>query len=903
MARRDGNAPYEGLTTQQASKRLFEYGENVLEQGKKHGALSLFLGQFKDMMVLILLIATALSVFMGEAMEALTIVLIVLVNAILGFIQEFRTEKTLEALNSLAAPAANVVRDGRPRRLPASELVPGDLIVLEAGDRVPADAQVLEAAAIQADEAMLSGESVPVEKEAHPNHTEIAAEHRENVFMGTNIVRGRAKALVRATGMNTEMGKIAGMLSGIKEEKTPLQEKLDGIGKYLAIGCLVICSVVAVTGVLRGEPIFDMLLTGISLAVAAIPEGLPAVVTIALALAVKRMLARGALIRKLHSVETMGCASVICSDKTGTLTENRMTVKELFTPQHLVTVTGSGTEREGDLLTGGSASGTAALPDVRLLLDIAVLCNNATLIDEQPVFPGRRSRGEFTVEGEPTEAALLVMAAKGRVTRALCEAQFTRIDELPFDSTRKCMSVIVRDKSGTRFLLTKGAPDIVLSCCARAQQGRGDTALTAPLRLEFEQKNEEMARRALRVLAFAYKELDASGASPREEGLTFVGLTGMIDPPRREAFEAVRKCRKAGIRTVMITGDHKLTASAIAAELGILRHGDTVLTGAELNSMNEEELGRRIGRTAVFARVSPEHKLRIVRALKKQGNIVAMTGDGVNDAPAVKEADIGVAMGEGGTDVTKEASSVILMDDNFATLVAAIEEGRVIYANIRKFIRYLLSCNIGEVITMFLGMIMGMPVVLLPIQILLINLATDGLPAIALGLDPPDRDVMELPPRGKNESIFSNGLLSTILFRGCLIGLTTVAVFSNFMREFGSLELARTGAFATLVITQLIHVFECKSEEHSIFGINPLNNMRLILAVLISAGVLCAAIYVPPLAAVFQTVPLGLRHIATMAVYIAFAPLLSALMMGLRRRKRPDQEFEVEETTLKPAKD
>lgn len=888
MARRESkNCGYAGLTTQQANKRLFEYGENVLAAGKKHSALKMFVGQFKDLMVIILLIATVLSVFMGEAVEALTIVLIVLVNAILGFAQEFRTEKTLEALKNLAAPHAKVIRDGKKTELEAIELVPGDLILLEAGDRVPADAQVLEASALQADEAMLSGESVPVEKFEDENFEHPAREHNNMIFMGTNIVKGRCKAIVLDTGMRTEMGKIAGLLTEISEEKTPLQEKLDGMSKYLAIGCLVICAIVTATGIIRGEPVFDMILTGISLSVAAIPEGLPAVVTIALALAVSRMLKRNALIRKLHAVETMGCAGVICSDKTGTLTENRMTVKELFTIERQITVTGNGTEKSGELLYHGSSVGVAAQPDIRLLLDIAVMCNNAHIENEQDdIFLRHKSKLNWQVNGEPTEVALMVMAAKGHVTEKSSAVSYTRMDELPFDSVRKCMSVVVQDRSGARYLLTKGAPDMILDKCNCYQRGREQDTMTLSIRRTVESANEQMAKKALRVLAFAYRELREGETPTKEENLTFVGLAGMIDPPRKEAFDAVRKCHRAGIKTIMITGDHKLTASAIASELNILRKGDMVFTGKEIDKMSDAEFESNIGKTTVFARVSPEHKLKIVRALKKQGNIVAMTGDGVNDAPAVKEADIGVSMGEGGTDVTKEASSVILLDDNFATLVAAIEEGRVIYRNIRKFIRYLLSCNIGEVITMFVGMLMGMPVILLPIQILLINLATDGLPAIALGLEPADHDVMEVRPRSKGESILSGGLLSTIIFRGCLIGLTTIAVFSNFMREFGDINLARTGAFATLVITQLIHVFECKSEEHGLFRINPFNNIKLILAVLVSAGVLWAAIYVPFLNNVFKTVPLGWHHLMTMLVYVMFAPVLSSILILTKRKTR-----------------
>lgn len=890
MARKTAGArteEYGGLTGREAAKQLDIHGENVLEGGKKNSAVMLFLGQFKDIMVMILLVATALSVFMGEGIEALTIVLIVLVNAILGFLQEYRTEKTLEALKELAAPKAKVMRDGRRAELAASELVPGDLIILETGDRVPADAVVISSACLQADEALLSGESMPVEKEQEENWKEPVGGNKGKVFMGTNIVKGHCKAVILNTGMNTEMGKIAGMLGDIKEEKTPLQTKLDGMSKYLAVGCLLVCAVVTVAGIMRGEPVFDMLLTGISLSVAAIPEGLPAVVTIALALAVKRMLGRGALIRKLHAVETMGCAGVVCSDKTGTLTQNRMQVNELYTKQYSLAVTEGDGEKRGEIISNGKSTNAAALPEVRLLLDIAVLCNNAALPPRGVVQPwGAKNKGAAAGTGEPTELALLHLAAKAHVTKEDSERSFARVGEIPFDSSRKCMSVIVEERGGGRYLLTKGAPDIILEKCAFYQKGREAEAMTQAARGGFTAENERMAGRALRVLAFAYKKLGEGETPKTEQNLTLVGLAGMLDPPRKEAYDAVRKCHRAGIKTVMITGDHKLTAKAIAAELHILREGDKVLTGAEIDGLSDTEFESIVGKTTVFARVSPAHKLKIVRALKKQGNIVAMTGDGVNDAPAVKEADIGVAMGEGGTDVTKEASAVILLDDSFATLVAAIEEGRVIYRNIRKFIRYLLSCNIGEVITMFAGMLMGMPVILLPIQILLINLATDGLPAIALGLEPADQNVMEVRPRGKNETIFSGGLLPTIVLRGFLIGLTTLAVFASFMRHFDSVELARTGAFATLVITQLIHVFECKSEERGLFGINPFNNMKLIFAVLISAVVLWAAIYVPFLSVIFKTVPLGWEHLSIMLGYVVIAPAVSSLLLFFKNRPR-----------------
>ncbi len=792
---------YPGLTERQAQKNQVEYGENLLAQRRRKHPFAIFLSQFKDLMTLILLGSTAISLMMGERMEALTIVAIVFLNALLSFFQEYRTERSLEKLGELAAPSATVVRDGKSKNIPAREVTIGDLILLKAGDRVPADCRILENQALMLDESLLTGESVPVEKgntdyRSNDNSEQVCA------FMGTIVSRGHGKAIVSAIGEDTRMGEISVLLDSIEEEQTPLQKKLDQLGRMIALGCLLICAVVAGVGVLRGEDVMDMLITGISLAVAAIPEGLPAIVTIALALSVNRMVKKNAVIRRLHAVETLGCANVICSDKTGTLTENRMTVQQIFCGQKKYSVSGNGLE-SGKISRNGMECG--ADPDLHRALEIAAVCSNARVTS-----CGKR-RGihpkQIEVEGEPTEAALAVAAAKGGVE--FSSSGCTVLKELPFDSRRKMMSVLVRTREGELLMFTKGAPDLLLPRCSRIQKEGTVSPLTSSQRQRILEENDKMAGNAMRVLALCWRKISGTGDCA-EQNLIFCGLAGMIDPPRKEAFEAVAKCRRAQIRPVMITGDSKQTACAIASELKILTPGSQVLTGEQLDSMDEESFLRVLPQTSVFARVSPAHKLRIVKGLKAQGNIVAMTGDGVNDAPAVKEANIGVSMGKNGTDVTKEASSVILMDDNFATLVSAIEEGRVIYRNIRKFIRYLLSCNIGEVVTMFLAMLMGMPVPLLPIQILLINLVTDGLPAIALGLDPPDRDVMEMKPRRSSDSIFSGGLLSVILFRGILIGLTTVAVFSMLLTGGASLETARTGALVTLILTQLIHVFECK---------------------------------------------------------------------------------------------
>ena len=876
----------QGLSSNEAARLLREHGPNLLHASKKTSAVKIFASQFKDMMVLILLGSTVISLLVGEITEALTIIAIVFLNALLGFFQEYRTEKTLDALKEMASPTAHVLRDGEPVQIPADQVVPGDVLLLEAGDRVAADGQVLESFAMSADESLLSGESVASEKQPAKEllkKEDTRPNRQDMVYMGTTIVKGHGSARVVSTGMSSQMGGIAGMLGEIEEEPTPLQKKLDGLGKYIAIGCLAICAIVTVTGILRGEPVFDMFITGLSLSVAAIPEGLPAVVTIALGLAVSRMLKRNALIRRLHAVETLGCADVICSDKTGTLTENKMTVQEIATIEQHLTVTGRGYERGGAFQLEGKHVNLSTLPCVQMVLQTAVVCNNARLVTSGESRGRFGGAGIWEADGEPTEVALLIMAAKGNITQTQMDRDYTRISEIPFDSTRKCMSVVAADGTGRKRLFTKGAPDVLLEKCRWCMTAKGPVLLTPAMAKEISKVNGEMAGKALRVLGFAYKELEST-ANPQEDGLIWLGMAGMMDPPRKEAYQAVSKCRRAGIRPVMITGDHKMTAAAIAKELNILREGELVMTGEEIDRADGEQLERLLPKVSVFARVSPAHKLKIVRLLKKQGHIVAMTGDGVNDAPAVKEADIGVSMGIGGTDVTKEASAVVLLDDNFATLVAAVEEGRVIYRNIRKFIRYLLSCNIGEVVTMFVGMLMGLPVVLLPIQILLVNLVTDSLPAIALGLEPADDDVMSRPPRDKEDSIFSDGLLSKIIFRGLLLGLTTLAVFVTFINLYRDLATARTGALVTLVLTQLIHVFECKSEEKSIFGVHYFNNWKLIGAVVISTAVLLACLYYPILRFVMRTVALSGMQLLIVFGYCMAVPVLSAIFHKAKRR-------------------
>ncbi|HOH88081.1 HAD-IC family P-type ATPase, partial [Ruminococcus sp.] len=722
-----------GLTEKEAAERLKAQGENTLGESRRTGPMRIFLGQFRDVMVMILLGATVVSVLLGEISDAVTIILIVLLNAILGFVQEYRTEHTLEALRSMTSPTAKCWRDGKLKEIDASQLVTGDVIELEAGDRIPADCAVLKAAGFFSDEALLTGESVAVGKSAgDENDTDNSLNKSNIVYCGASATKGTCRARVIATGMATQMGRISEMLRDIDKEPTPLQKRLGELGKVVAIICLVVCVAVFGAGVLRGENVFDMLMTGITIAIAAIPEGLPATVTIALALAVSRMLKQKALVNKLHSVETLGCTSVICSDKTGTITENRMTVTELSTAEDTYLFSGMGYRVSGAVTKGDIAVNPVTEKALSAALRCGVLCSTAEISAQE--VPKSRNRGtlagngEWSVTGDPTEAALLIAAAKAGITRQSLYAGYRGIGEFPFDSETRFMAVHVVCGS-EKCIYFKGAEEVILPRCSMYLDGSGKAVpMTAAVRRSLAERAEDMSQRALRVLALAVcasEELD-----PQRRDFVFLGFAGMTDPPREEAKTAIRKCSAASVKTVMITGDHKNTAVAVAKKAGLLK-GGKAMTGAELDGLSDEELDRCIGEYTVFARVEPVHKLRIVRSFRRRGEIVTMTGDGVNDAPAVEEADVGVAIGVTGTDVTKQAADVILMDDNLATLVNAVEQGRCVYANIRKFVRYLLSCNIGEVLTMFLGLLMGMPVVLLPVQILLVNLVTDGLPAVA----------------------------------------------------------------------------------------------------------------------------------------------------------------------------
>ena len=854
-----------GLTAGEAQRRLKINGLNRLAGKKKKSAMKIFANQFRDFMVMILLAATVISALLGEYYDALTIVIIVLINAVLGFIQEFKTEHTLEALEKMTSPTAKVLRNGQLTVIPAEKMVDGDVFEVEAGDRIPCDGYIISCQSFSCDEAILTGESADALKTSRQNQVEFESLNLPYMtYMGTVCVKGNARCLCTHTGKRTQMGKVSGMIEKIKDEPTPLQKKLSELGKILGLICLGVCVVVFLAGILRGEPPFEMLMTGITIAIAAIPEGLPATVTIALALAVRKMLRQNALVNKLHSVETLGCATVICTDKTGTITENKMTVCKVITPHNQFDVTGTGYQKYGEYHMDGEKISPQAFADLREIQKCFVMCNNASISDAPDESRNRRHKSIYSASGDPTESALLIAAAKAGIFSQ--DLNLVRIDEIPFDSASRIMTVTCRDREGRIISYTKGAADVVLKRCGFYQKDEEILPLTQNVRKQAVLKNEELAGSALRVLAFC---------KTVEEKTVFLGLCAMSDPLRAEVKKSIKACEKAHIRTVMITGDHKLTACSIAREAGILKEGYIAVTGDELSQMTDEQLEECIEKASVFARITPEHKLRIVKAFKNKGHIVAMTGDGVNDAPAVKEASIGVSMGITGTDVTKQAADVILLDDNFKTLTVAVEQGRTIYSNIRKFVRYLISCNIGEIVTMLGGMLMGLPVVLLPTQILFVNLATDGLPAIALGLEPPEKSVMTKPPRKTTDSFFSDGLLNRIIFRGLLIGLFTILSFVLGLKISSDLATARTCGFFTLILSQLIHVFECKSEDKSLLRINPLTNLWLVLAAGASMLCLLLVLYFPPLQIVFSTVALGTKQLLISSL-CAFAVPIAA---------------------------
>jgi P-type Ca2+ transporter type 2C len=859
-----------GLTAAEAAGRLEVYGFNRIEAEHRVSPWKLLFEQFKNVLIITLLIATALSAFLGHGIEAVAIAVIVLFAVLLGFVQEFKAERAIEALREMAAPLAKVRRDGLEVVINASELVPGDVVLLAAGDRVPADARLLQAMNLRCDEASLTGESLPSEKEVDALLAENAGpgDRKNMVFAGTSISYGRAVAVVVATGMQTEFGRIATMLHSVETEKTPLQKNLDKVGSVLARAAFVIVLVIVAFGVFRGQSFIEMLIFGIALAVAVVPEALPAVVTISLALGVQRMVKRHALMRRLPVVETLGSTTVICSDKTGTLTRDEMTVRALYTSGVLVEVSGSGYIPEGSFTVQGGGT----LPDsMQELLLAGLLCNDARIVQNE--------EGGWQIAGDPTEGALLVVARKAALDEYALQREYERLDEQPFSSESKRMITLHRIGK-VMTAVVKGAPEVLLAGCDFVRVGGSTQRLDDAMRAALLAEADALGKRALRVLAFGVKEVSEIRGS--EEGATFLGFAGMIDPPRAEAADAVRRCLEAGIRPVMITGDHPLTAEAIARELGILRDG-RVVTGAMLQCMSDEELCRIAGSVSVFARVAPEHKLRIVEALQKNGEVVAMTGDGVNDAPALKKADIGISMGVTGTDVSKEASAMMLTDDNFASIVAAVEEGRGIYDNIKKYLTYLLSSNIGELGLMAGATLMGIPLPLSAVQLLYVNLATDGLPALALAVDPAEEDIMLRRPNDPKKGIFTRSILSLMLTGGIWSTIVNLSLFQYALASGRPLQEAMTMTFVSLVLIQFFKAYNFRSERASILR-RPFANKWLNLAIVWELLMLTAIITIP----VFRT-PFGTFCLSSedWAIAIGSAatvvPIIELLKWFLRR--------------------
>ncbi len=852
--------PTTGLTAAEAQARLARYGPNSLETEAKTPLWRRILEQFRDIMVIILIIAAIISGFLGDWIEAVIILAIVVVNAILGVVQEGRAEEAVAALQSMSSPTARVIRDGRQEVLPSDDIVPGDILILEAGDIVPADARLLESSNLKADESALTGESVPVEKDADfvTEKTLGIGDRANMLFSSTSLTYGRGRALALRTGHDSEMGRIAGRLTAIKQELTPLQVGLNQLGRYLAIFCLLVVALTFAVGILRGGDIFSMFMTSVSLAVAAIPEGLAAVVTIVLALGMNRMAEKNAIVKRLLAVETLGSVNVICSDKTGTLTQNEMTVTRLYAGDRIYQVTGSGYVPEGTIsaLDGEGGGNDGELLE-RLFL-IATLCNEAEL---------REGDNGWEMIGDPTEGALLSVAAKHGCLRADLEERYPRRGDLPFDSERKMMTVFHDGLPEGELSLTKGAPDIIVDRCTSILTVDGVEPLTPVRRDAILAANSAFARTALRVLAFAYRVHPGGDHEGAEEEMTFVGLTGMIDPARPEARDAIAVCRRAGIRPVMITGDYRDTAVAIALDLGLMHDDDGVLIGSELEAMSDGELAAASEKTSVYARVSPEHKVRIVEALQSHGHITSMTGDGVNDAPALKRADIGVAMGITGTEVAKSAADMILMDDNFATIVNAVEQGRVIYANIRKFVGFLLSCNVGEILVIFITiMVLGPDMTpLLPIQLLWLNLITDSFPALALGREEAEPDVMEQPPRRRTDRILNREMIASIAVQAMAIFGAVFAAFRAGLARYGTMNDAGreipshgalTFAFVTLIAAELLRAFSNRSEHYSVFRQGMFSNPTMNRSILLAIGLTLAVVYLPFLNPLFHTIPL-----------------------------------------------
>ncbi len=877
----------QGLSKKEAEERYQEFGPNELEERKRKTPAGMLLDQFKDFMILVLIAAAVISGAIGELKDSIVIVIIVILNAVIGFVQEYRAEKAMEALKKIASLEANVWREGTVMTVPATQVVPGDIVLLEAGRIVPADMRLFEAARLTIDESPLTGESVPVDKKVEPiSEEDIPLGDRRNMaYSGTFVTYGRGTGIVVSTGMRTELGRIASLLQEEEELKTPLQRRLARFGQKLALSIMAICAIVFIVGLIRGEQVLLMFLTAVSLAVAAIPEALPAVITISLALGAKRMVERRALIRKLPAVETLGSVTYICSDKTGTLTENKMKVEELYVDGETWTVTGVGYEPVGNFLSQGKALRREDGLNVRdTFFKGLALCNDAHLLTQSSKPGGNQ------IVGDPTEAALVVVAAKRGYHKEALKEAFPRVAEIPFDSERKRMTTIHEKPDGGYVSFTKGALDVLLELTVAETTSSGVRTLSTERKRQITKVAEKMAAHGLRVLGLTCKFYDSLPQEVLpvsiEDELVFLGIVGILDPPRPEAKEAVSLCKKAGMRPVMVTGDHPLTAKNIARRLGILNRDGVVMTGEELARLPLEQLEQRAQKVSVYARISPEQKLKIVRALQEKGEMVAMTGDGVNDAPALKRADIGIAMGITGTDVSKEASDMILLDDNFATIVGAVREGRRIYDNIRKFIRYTMTSNSGEIWTIFLAPFLGLPIPLLPIHILWINLVTDGLPGLALAAEPEEKAIMERPPRSPKESVFAHGMAWYIIVIGLLMGgVSLVAMAWAF--ETGHAHW-QTIVFTVLCLSQMGNVLAIRSERTSLFTQGLFSNLPLVGAVVLTFVLQMMIIYVPALQDIFKTQPLSASELILSLVASSVVFLAVEAEKAWRRRKESE---------------
>jgi Ca2+-transporting ATPase len=880
----------EGLSRTEAAERLARYGPNTLQETKGISPWEIFFGQFKNFLIILLLAATVISLLLGETLDAIVIFAIVIASAALGFYQEYRAEKAMEALKAMSSPTATVVRSGEEMEIPSADVVPGDIMLLTAGDRMPADGRLIEAINTRLDEASLTGESTAVSKDARavlPEDTPIG-DRKNMVFGATVMTYGRARGVVTGTGMETEFGRIAKMLQEVEEEPSPLAVKMDYIGKRLGLACLIISALVMGLGVLRGNPLLGMFIWAVSLAIAAVPEALAAVVTGALAIGVQRAARRKAIVRRLPAVETLGCTTVICSDKTGTLTKNEMTIRQIYAGGRVIEVGGVGFEPLGDFTADSQPVDAASDPTLRRMLLAGMLCNDASLV---------QANGSWRIKGDPTEGALVVAAAKAKLDTAELRQSWPRIGEIPFESERKRMSTVHQPPDGEPVAFVKGAPELILERCTHWERNGQREALTDGMRQQILDANDRMAKSALRVLGVAHRPVTNPSPTYTQETLeaelTFLGLAGMIDPPREEVKTAIQECKAAGIRSVMVTGDHKLTAAAIARELGLLS-GDgkgerRVLDGRDLDRMKEEELAEIVEDVAVYARVSPEHKMKIVGAWKSRKHVVAMTGDGVNDAPALKRADIGVAMGITGTDVTKEASDMVLMDDNFATIVAAVEEGRIIYDNIKKYLTFLLSCNVAEILVLGLAGLIGWPLPLLAMQILWVNLTTDGLPALALGVEPAELDLMKRRPRDAGEAVFSGPVLWSLTGMSLLIFVGLMPIFYYHWQAEG-VPKAQTMALATMITYELFYAFNCRSLRFTLPQLGFFTNKWLPPAVLSSALLMVAVIYIPSWSNAFHTVPLSLRDWDEVLLVAGGSFLLVEVGKWLANRRRGKHE-------------